>query len=524
MNFLQSVWRVSAITILSRFTGFARDICVGYFFGAGLITDALAFSMKIPSLFRRIYAEGALNVAFVPVFVSLWSQGKKKEAIAFSWHIFQLMIVVCFIAVCLLELFLPSFLKIIFPGLSSLSPRFHRTLYFSYFTFPFIFFISLGTIYMGVLNALNRFSVPASSPIAGNIFIIGAVIFGFLSNKHGFTAWHLGTTFAIALGCSGVVQFLWVWIPCMKQGLYGGGFLRLTPHVKGFLRSAGPALLGSGITQTTLFLSLMIASFLPVGSMSYMLFAERIHNLPLSVVGTALGTVLLPFFSYHMQRSSSYRMHHIQQIIVEFSFLCIVPLALVLVVCPHLLVSLLFDNGSFSTHDVAETGGALRMYAYGLPAHVLVKILSARFFASGNTITPMITGSISLVVDVCLCAALGIGAQMHHVGIALAVSVASWVNVLCLSAALYASYRLSVQWAHVRFYAGTLFVSLVIALTGHQCMSFVVATCFVEKLYWCFCIALGIFVLFFCLMFGLKFVRFPRFRRNIYRLRRFSKV
>lgn len=425
MNLVRSITTVGGYTIGSRLFGFVREILTASFLGAGVISDALVIAIKVPSFFRRLFAEGAFNASFVPLFAGLYVTKGKKEARQFAEQIFALWVFALFLLVLSVELFLPQLLSLLVPGLHATPERFYYVVEFSRITFPFIFFISLTALYSGILNSMDRFAAVASSPMVGNMVIIFLVFM--LYNKFS----TVGYAFSWGILICGVTQWLWVWVPSFKQGM---GLRLRWPHfdenVKRFFKILSPAAFGSGVIQINLFIGTFIASWLPTGAISYLNYADRLNQLPVSVIGVAVSTALLPLLTRYLRSEAWEKADIIQNQALEFSMFLTLPATLALIFLAEPLIMLTFERGVFSSKDTEATALTLQAFAIGLPAYVLVKVFSSSFFARQDTMTPVYAACAGIVIDIGL--SLALMGTFHQVGIALATAVAAWVNALLL--------------------------------------------------------------------------------------------
>jgi len=425
LRLIKSAFSVATLTVLSRVAGFLREMLQAHYFGAGAMNDALKLAIRIPSVFRRIFAEGAFNASFIPIFSSILTSRGKKDALEFAQNIFSILAITLAILILLVELFLPQFISLLYPGLSKTPERLMYTIEFTRIMFPFLLFISLTAFFSGILNSFERFVAAASSPVAGNLAIIGALLYltPYLDNT--------GQVFSWGIFLCGLVQFLWVFAPCsLRVALVLPKTLSLTKDVKIFFQKMIPAALGSGIVQINLFLDMMIGSFLPTGSISYMGYADRLNQLPLSTIGIAISTVLLPLLSKQIKKGQESAAQHSQDLAVEFSLALTMPAFIGLILLAPLLVETIFQHGEFKPQDVLPTAHTLIAFASGLPAYVLLKVASTSFFARGDTKNPMIVAAICLTLNVVL--NLILMKPYAHVGIALATSFSAWVNLFIL--------------------------------------------------------------------------------------------
>ena len=425
MNLVRSITTVGGYTIGSRVVGFLREVLTASFLGAGPAADALVIAIKVPSFFRRLFAEGAFNASFVPLFAGLLATKGKDEARSFAEQILTLWVGVLFLLMLLVELFLPSFMTLVVPGFKETPDRLYYAIEFSRITFPFILFISLTALYSGILNSMDKFAIVASSPMVGNIAIV-VVVLSFYNQF-----FSPGHAFSWGIMVCGIIQWLWVWIPALKVGM-GLRFVwpRFNGNVKKFFKVLAPAAFGSGVVQINLFIGAYIASWLPVGAISYLNYADRLNQLPLSVIGVAVSTALLPILSRQLRAKSWKKAQKTQNEAVEFSMFLTFPAALALIILAEPFIMIVFERGAFSAQDTLATALTLRALAVGLPAYVLIKIFSSSFFARQDTMTPVFSACAGIIVDIGL--SLALMGTFQQVGIAFATAAAAWVNALLL--------------------------------------------------------------------------------------------
>ncbi len=429
MTFFRSVLSVGAFTILSRLTGFVREMLQAHYIGVSYVSDAVGIAIKIPSLFRRIFAEGALNASFVPLFSRILVTRGKREALNFASTIFSLLAFTLVALTVVVEFFLPDLLPLLFRGLSQTPERLALTLQFSKITFPFLIFISFTAFFGGILNSFERFVAASASPAAGNLFIIFSIIFftDLLSSPGYALSWGV-------LGC-GVVQFLWVFVPCQFSHIrISLKMPSLTPEVRRFLRVLLPAALGSGVVQINLFLDIMLASYLDVGGISYMNYADRLAQLPLSVIGAAMSTVLLPTLSRALQAGEKNKARELQSEAIKLSLVLAIGPTLALVFMAPSLVLSLYAHGAFQTASIMPTAHTLMALASGLPAYILLKLFSTCFFAHGDTRTPLVVGAAAVILNVIL--NLALIQSLQYVGLALSTSLSAWAQTVVLGGLL----------------------------------------------------------------------------------------
>ncbi len=422
MRLVSSALNVAFFTILSRLTGFFRDVLMAQYIGTGIVMDALVIAIKIPSFLRRIFAEGALNSSFVPIY-SAMHVAQKKEAAEFIKDIFSLMLGILTLLIVVFELIMPFVVTVIVPGVGE--DVFSLAVSFSRVTFPFILLISLTALFSGVLNTHDRFGAAASSQIAGNLFIV------FIMKLVDPLMLANGEIVATAIMGSGLVQLLWVYIPCHLMGIRPSlRKPRKNQAMQNFGKRMLPAAVGSAVLQINLFIDTIIASLLPMGTISYLYYADRLYNLPISVTGTALGTVLLPMLSRQWRENNVEGAMHNQNRAIEFAMLITLPAMIGLIYLSYPLVMVIFERGAFDQTSSLATAETLAGFASGLPAYILIKIFNTSFFARQDTVTPIKVALSGMVVNVALNFMLIY--KYKHLGIAIATSSTSWFNAAVL--------------------------------------------------------------------------------------------
>lgn len=425
MGLIRSIATISLFTIGSRFIGFFRSILMASLVGAGSMADALIVAIKLPSVMRRIFAEGAFNAAFVPLFAGILAKDGHTKARSYAEEIFSLLVLVLAIFVLMAELFMPHVLKVILPGFSKTPERLEYAITFTRITAPFILFISVCALFSGILNSMERFAYAASSPMIGNIAIITVVFITkpFTPNHAEAFAWGI-------LACS-IVQALWVIIPAFRSGMS----LRikrpsLSNDVKKFFKLVIPAALGAGVVQINILLDMVIASYLPSGGISYLDYAERLNQLPLSTIGVAMGTALLPMLSRQLRVGEVDLAHKTQNLALEYALFLAIPSALGLIILAHPIVNAIYAHGKLNAAQSYEIGMTLMAFAIGLPAYIMIKIFTNIYYARQITSVPVIVGSVATVLNLVLNFILI--RSLEHVGLALATAIASWVNSIIL--------------------------------------------------------------------------------------------
>lgn len=420
MSLIKSTLTVGSFTLLSRVTGFVRDVIMANLIGASWMSDAFFVAFKLPNFFRRLFAEGAFNAAFIPSFASILTEQGRDKAVHFAGEVMSVLFVVLLVLNALFIVFMPWITPIFAPGFADSPEKFNLTVTLSQITFPYILFISLVSLLGGVLNSLGKFAAPAASPILLNLCMIAGM--WWLTNTP--TPAH---ALAIAVFFAGIVQFAWLMVICLKDGCMPGLTLpKLTPQVKTMLLLMAPAALGSGVQQLNLLVDVIIASHIP-DAVSYLYYADRITELPIGVIGVAIGTVLLPTLSRQIKAGDLDAARNQMNRALELVLLFGLPATAGLFVTAEAVIRVLYLHGAFTEIDMNATTMALMAFTAGLPAFLAVKVFAPGFFANHDTKTPFKIALICVAVN--LFFNLTLIHHFAHVGMAMATTIASWVNV-----------------------------------------------------------------------------------------------
>ncbi len=433
MRLLKSTAIIGSLTLVSRLLGLVRDVLIARFLGAGLVSDAFFTAFKLPNVFRRMFAEGAFNAAFVPLYARRIEEEGEASADEFAKEAMAALFVLVAGIVIIFELTMPWSLSIIGYGLdkavdpeAGISPYYLAVVY-AQITMPYLIFMSMTALFSGVLNTRNHFALAAAVPIVLNIFMITALF------AAGLAEWSqklIGYFLAGAITLSGLVQMAIVIWGCKKAGVrVGFKRPRLTPGVKRLVVLGVPGLLSAGITQINLLVSHSIAT-MQKSAASWLTYADRLYQLPLGMIGIAMGVALLPALSRRLRAGDQTGARTTLNRAIEIAAFLTLPAAFALAVIPQFLIGGLFERGAFTAETTEQVALALRMFAYGLPAFVMLKILTPAFFAREDTKTPMIFAAVSAIINVSLGVYLFFTIGFY--GLALATSVAAWVNVICL--------------------------------------------------------------------------------------------
>ncbi len=429
MKLLKAVTTVSGYTMLSRVFGFVRDILIAAVLGAGSVADAFFVAFRFPNLFRRLFAEGAFAAAFVPIFSSILEIEGREKAREFADHAFAALLVILALFVALMELAMPWAMWVLAPGFDDVEGKMEMAMEMSRISFPYLLFISLVSLQSGVLNSLGRFAAAAAAPVLLNLVLITAMLAfrDALQTPGHVLSWGVFT--------AGVVQFIWLIWHC-KSANFPIRLVRPRFSQKvGLLgRRILPVVFGASLYQINLLIGTILATLIADGAVSYLYYADRVTQLPLGVVGVAVSTALLPALSRQLAAGDDAAAANSQNRGLECALLLTLPAMAALLVIPLPIVSVLFERGAFGPAETQATATALMAYATGLPAYVLIRVLTPGFFAREDTSTPVRIAAAAMMVNIFF--NLIFMQVWGHGGIALASSIAAWINAGALAVVL----------------------------------------------------------------------------------------
>jgi putative peptidoglycan lipid II flippase len=429
MSLLRGIATVGGYTLVSRVLGFIRDVLTAAYLGAGPVADAFFVAFKFPNFFRRLFAEGAFNAAFVPLFAGMVAKDGRIAARRFAEDAMAVLIAGLLALTIVIEFAMPQFIALVAPGFRDEPEKLRLAIEFARVTFPYLLFISLVSLQGGVLNSLDRFAAVAATPVLLNLCMIAALV--------GATPFFdtAGRALAWGVAAAGLAQFLWLAWACAREGMaLSLPRPRLTPDVKRLLTLMLPAALGSGVVQVNLLIDVMIASLLPTGAVSFLYYADRLYELPLAVIGIAIGTALLPLLSRQLRAGETASALATQNRALETAMLLTLPATAALITIAAPIVGVLFERGAFGVAETQATARALVAYALGLPAYVLIKVLAPCYYAREDTRTPVKIAVVCVIANTLL--ALALMRVLAHVGIALATAIAAWLNAALLARGL----------------------------------------------------------------------------------------
>jgi putative peptidoglycan lipid II flippase len=411
---------VGGLTLLSRLTGFVRDIVLAAILGAGPGADAFFVALRLPNHFRAIFAEGAFNAAFVPAYARIATASGRPAAASFADRVLTLLLASQLVLLAIALAFTPSVIALLAPGFSTDPGRFSVAVDLTRITFPYLLLVTLVTLYGGILNAINRFAAAAAAPILLNIAMIAALAAAALFPSAAHAA-------AFGVLIAGVLEVLLVGGDAWKSGVLARpAWPSLDADLKRFFKALLPATVGSAGLQIALFADTIIASFLAAGALSALYYADRLNQLPIGVIGIAVGTVLLPEMSNRLAAGDEGGAQRAQNHAIELTLLMSIPALVAFLLVPDLIMRALFMRGAFTAADAAAAGATLSAYAWGLVPFVLIRSLTATFLARGDTATPMKAALAAVAVNVLF--KLALMGPLAQVGLALATSIGAWVN------------------------------------------------------------------------------------------------
>ncbi len=432
MSLLKSAATVGGLTMVSRVLGFVRDQLIAFTLGTSTVASAFFVAQRFPNLFRALFAEGAFNSAFVPLFAKRIEGDGEQSAHAFAIEVFAVLLAWLFVFSAVAMIAMPFIMYVIAPGFSGDAATFNLAIDLTRICFPYLLFISLAALQSGVLNSLHRFTAAAAAPILLNLVMIASNI----------VAWYLGTgntpatgyIFAWGIFAAGIAQFALLAIACRRAGMpLFPKMPKLTPDVKRVMWLSVPGVISGGIMQINLVIATMIATTID-RAVSYLYYADRLYQLPLGVIGVAIGVVLLPDLSRKLRAGNEAAALASQNRALELSLFLTLPSAIALMAIPAPIIHTVFEHGEFTRADTLAVAPALLAFATALPAFSMTKVFQPSFYAREDTKTPMQFAIVSVAVNII--ASFALSHYFSHVGIAMGTAIAAWVNAILLGITL----------------------------------------------------------------------------------------
>ena len=463
MNLIKSTGTFGFYTIISRILGYLRDILIAVFLGTSFIADAFFVAFRIPNTFRRLFAEGTFNAAFVPSYTSELTKGKTKSK-KFADQIFNLLFLGLFFLVLIIEIFMPIFVSLIAPGFVVDAEKLELSISLTRITFPFLMFVCLASFFGAILNSHNKFAAASAAPIILNLILIGILFFGKLLDDQ--IVYYLSYGVSIA----GFLQIIFLYKFVNKFYIIKLNFnFKISKPVKIFFKKLLPSIFSSGVTQINILVGTIIASF-QASAVSYLYYADRIYQINLAIAGIAIGVVVLPQLSKYVQMKKKREIYFIQNKALELSMFLSIPATIALIIGSNEIVSALFGYGSFDEVSVENSAKALYFFALGLPAFALIKVFSSFFFANHDTKTPFYISLISVVLNIVI--SLYYFRDIGFIIIPIATSISSWFNSIILFMYLSNKKLFSFNKIFIKNFVKILFVSILMGLIFKYLISF----------------------------------------------------
>ena len=457
---------VAFFTLISRIFGLVREQFIASLFGSTPMGDSINVAFKLPNLFRRIFAEGALSSVFIPIYNEKMLISK-KAANNFSGEVFTLLLLTLIVIIALMQIFMPQLMLFIAPGFHGKKEKFELTVFLCRITIPYLIFVSLTALLGGILNSVKKFAAFAFSPV---ILSVCVIIFTLTFDNY------IESTISISLSLiiAGILQVSFVFF-CVKRADLNFPiiFNPSDPDVKKLLINMGPATISSGVQQLNLFISQSIASFIE-GAISILSYADRIYQFPLSIIGTSFSTILLPELSKIYKSNDIVAAKKIQNNAIRMGLLLSLPATFGIIILSHPIINIIYERGVFTPQDTTNTAEAISAFALGLPAFILAKILTPIFYANGDTKTPLKITLFSIIINTGM--NLLLMDSLKHIGIAVGTSIAAWYNLGLLYSYTTKQNKLHIE-AGIKLFCGKILLcciimSIIIALIKYYYLEY----------------------------------------------------
>lgn len=429
MKLIKAMATVAGLTGLSRILGFVRDILTASILGAGIVADAFFIALKLPNFFRRVTAEGAFSVSFVPMYSKMAAQDGQDMAEEFAGRTLSLMVIILSVFTALALWAMPYVIFVLAPGFGDEPARYDLAVELTRVTFPYLLLISVTALMGGILNTMDRFAPFASAPIFFNATLIFALLFltPVLDTPGHAMAWGV-------LG-AGLVQLFWLYLNIRKNKVrLRFKMPKLDPETRKLFKLMTPGIVGAGVMHINLFADMIIASLLEEGAISYLYYADRLNQLPLGLVGIAVGTALLPMLSKALAGENNQEAGSLFNRALEVCFLLALPASVALLIVPEALITVLFERGAFTAEDTEKASQVLMAYALGMPAYIAIKVFSTAYWARQDTLTPVKIIAAATVLNIIL--SLGLSQYIGVSGIALSTAFTGWIQFFFLKRGL----------------------------------------------------------------------------------------
>ncbi|CAK6518914.1 MAG: murein biosynthesis integral membrane protein MurJ [Rickettsia helvetica] len=457
---------VAFFTLISRIFGLVREQFIASLFGSTPMGDSINVAFKLPNLFRRIFAEGALSSVFIPIYNEKILISK-KAANNFSGEVFTLLLLILIVIIALMQIFMPQLMLFIAPGFHGKKEQFELTVFLCRITIPYLIFISLTALLGGILNSVKKFAAFAFSPVILSVCVIICTLM--LDD-------YMESIISISLSLiiAGILQVSFMFISVKRANLsFPIIFNPSDPDVKKLLINMGPATISSGVQQLNLFISQSIASFIE-GAISILSYADRIYQFPLSIIGTSFSTILLPELSKIYKSNDIVAATKVQNNAIRMGLLLSLPATFGIIILSHPIINIIYERGVFTSQDTTNTAEAISAFALGLPAFILAKILTPIFYANGDTKTPLKITLFSIIINTGM--NLLLMDSLKHIGIAVGTSIAAWYNLGLLYSYTTKQNKLYIE-AGIKLFCGKILLSctlmsITIALIKHYYLEY----------------------------------------------------
>ncbi len=464
---------VGSLTFFSRILGYIRDLLIARVIGAGMISDCFFVAFKLPNLFRRLFGEGAMNAAFIPVISGIKSKSGLGRSDKFFSDIFSLLLIFLIFFVIIAEICMPLIITLIAPGFIFNDSKFLLAVDLSRLAFPFVLFICLTSLMGAYMNTLGKFASMAITPIILNLTLIFALIIFFNVDNEILISRSLSLTISIA----GLFQLIWMYFIIRRNqrilsvNLFSISNIYKRKEVKNFLVLLTPAIIGNGAYQINLLIDMILASTLPDGSISYLYYADRINQLPLGVLGIAISTALLPVLSLQMKEKKSKKANWTISSAIKIGIFLSFPAFIGLLIFSKEIIYFLFFRGAFDLDDLNLTSKALMALCFGLPAFIMIKILVVPFFANEDTKTPIKVSLLCMIINLIL--NLILIKHFLHVGLAISTSISAWVNAVILGILMQKKLGFIFERSIIKVIIKVLIASMVMAILTTKLFTFI---------------------------------------------------
>ena len=488
MNLVKSTGTFGFYTIISRLLGYLRDVLIAIFLGTSFLADAFFVAFRIPNTFRRLFAEGTFNSAFIPSYTSELVKNKSRSN-KFANDVFNLLFLALFFLVLIIEVFMPIFVGLIAPGFVEDTKKFELATTLTRITFPFLMFVSLSSFFGAILNSHNKFAAASAAPIILNIVLISILFFGRYLDDELIYYLSYGISFA------GLLQLIFLYKFVKKYYVINFNLkFKITNEVKIFFKKLLPSIFSSGVTQINILVGTIIASF-QASAVSYLYYADRIYQINLAIAGIAIGVVVLPQLSKHVHQKKKKKILSIQNKAVELSMFLSIPASLALVIGSEQIISALFGYGYFTEASVLNSSKALYYFGLGLPAFALIKVFSTFFFANHDTKTPFYISLVSVLLNILI--SVYFFKEIGFIIIPIATTISSWFNSLTLFIFLKNKDLFSFNKIFLKQFIRIVFVSIMMGFFFNYLILFfenqLSYTFSLKSAYLIFCVSLTIF-------------------------------